>query len=340
MSRAQRKHGPRAPSAEELAYIGGEVEQPGPPRDIPGGKPHLANPVTVHQRVPAPERPPLIRGIMAHGVEPEQHGGSYDREEKHPPRPPDRPAALVARPSPVPVYIVEAGGGSRPLLRSSGRHYTAPPIGSEPIEICGEDHARRSVLVLNEGTPVALNSVNANGSVANPAAGAVLCSATLAPGMWLINWTAQLTAGGTAQADLNDFLLRFTPAGGSAVTIAQSVNMNAVGQYPQPQVTYTTPYPGTLAVTAGSASASSTYSASFTATPQAVGGAVKGIRVGALAELAFDAANNAIIGGILLPNAMTGYERIYTQAPLYAVSADAFPPMISVILESEISGAG
>lgn len=65
-----------------------------------------------------------------------------------------------------------------------------------------------------------------------------------------------------------------------------------------------------------------------------------GARVGNLGDLTYDAANSAYTGGALLPNAMTSYLKLEGQSQLYIASADSHQPVISVITETSIPGAG
>lgn len=65
-----------------------------------------------------------------------------------------------------------------------------------------------------------------------------------------------------------------------------------------------------------------------------------GCRIGQLNDLAVDLQNNLIVGGALLPNAMVSYLEIKTQGPLYVLSMDTHTPVISVIIETEVAGAG
>lgn len=63
-------------------------------------------------------------------------------------------------------------------------------------------------------------------------------------------------------------------------------------------------------------------------------------RVGQLNDLAVDGQNSLIVGGALLPAAMTNYLALETEGPLYVLSTSASSPVISVIIETEIAGAG
>jgi hypothetical protein len=186
-------------------------------REIPGGQNHLANRETRAQKVPYPDDLGDFRGMMAHGVPPEEYGLN-DRD--HPGRPYKPEYAKLPEPvCPVPVYIVESGAGARGLKHTAMKHFQAPAIGNEPVTIVGQDVNRSIVRVLNSD---------------------------------------------------------------------------------------------------------STHSA----------------WIGQLNDLVFDSANTKIVGGAILPKGMTSYLPIETQGPLYVVSDDSGTPLISVIIETQVAGAG
>lgn len=146
MSRAAGKHGPR--SRGELAEEG-----IGDPRDIPGGRNHVANPAAPAQDVPVPVPEwPYRRADLAHGVPPDEAGRQF--------RDPrlsggQRGAAVLDEPPapglpPVPVYIVERTGGNRPQAYADTRHLTVPAASAEPVMLCPANPARSLVQMLNE----------------------------------------------------------------------------------------------------------------------------------------------------------------------------------------------
>lgn len=143
MTRAHGRHTQRAPelSPEQRREFG--IDD----RDIPGGLTHIQNYQVAQQKVPVAEPLEQFRGMMAHGVPPEEYG-VYDREHKVT-RAVIENTALREPPVPVPVYIVEPAAGG--LLHATTRHFQAPAIGQEPESICGQDRNRRSVRLLNEG---------------------------------------------------------------------------------------------------------------------------------------------------------------------------------------------
>ncbi len=213
MSRAHGKHTGREP----VLSPGQKREFGIDDRDIPGGRPHIANTQVLEQQVPAAEPLAEHRGMMAHGVPPEEYG-LHDRTR--PAR--DRPwhpqyEQLPEPPSPVPVYLVQRSG--RGLTHTAMKHFAAPPVSAEPVSICGQDVARSAVRLLN--TDAAHHA-----------------------------WIGQLN------------------------------------------------------------------------------------------DLAVDLANAKVIGGAMLPKGMTSYLTVQTQGPLYVISDDAGTPVISVIIETEIAGAG
>lgn len=137
----------------EQQGIGDPAQGRGWHRGIPGGQNHLANPPVEHQAVPTrPARPPYHYGLNSHGVPFEEHG-RYDRtldqgvrvDEKRPPLASESPM-----PEPVPVYIVEQGGGRDPLAITGTKRLTLPAAGSEPVQIVDQNEGRSLVQLLNE----------------------------------------------------------------------------------------------------------------------------------------------------------------------------------------------
>lgn len=141
---------PRTPpgrTAGQTAQLGA-----GDWRGIPGGLNHNdANPVAEHETPAAAGPLDPFRGMMAHGVPPE-HVGLYHRETAGHARHPAGPefAKLPPAVTPVPVYVVDSGGGPRPRARVAYHHITAPAAGNEPVSVCGADLSRALVQVLNE----------------------------------------------------------------------------------------------------------------------------------------------------------------------------------------------
>jgi hypothetical protein len=155
MTRAAGKHGPRKPevSDAEKAYIGADVEVPGPnPRDIPGGRTHIIEKVLPPPAKPAVQaRKPQFRGIEAHGVEPEgdfweRPGHRGDAKSDYKPE----YAKPKIPPVPVPVYMVQGPEWKRVRKLATVRRVTCPQAGQSPIEIGADSDKIISVKLLNE----------------------------------------------------------------------------------------------------------------------------------------------------------------------------------------------
>ncbi len=150
---------PRAPEIDPDSGEGREIgmsdRMQGGPSPIPGGAVHVVNAPTVRQKTPAPDAPPEIKPINAHGVMP---GTATTRDRAdlergtnghNPPKAHYQPSGDPP-PPPVPVVIVEQGdpGGS---YRSSAPHsFLVPGNTSDMTRLCGRDQSRRYLYVLNE----------------------------------------------------------------------------------------------------------------------------------------------------------------------------------------------
>ncbi|HEY1706422.1 MAG TPA: hypothetical protein VGG75_42660 [Trebonia sp.] len=185
-----------------------------PERDIPGGETHLINKQVLRQQVPTAEPLAAARGMMAHGVPPHEFTDRKHPGRQEAPRVPQYAELPKNRPA-IPVVIVDQGAGAAPLRVTVTKHFQAPPIGAEPVLVCGEDVRRHAIYLLNEG--------------ASDAAG---------------------------------------------------------------------------------------------------------IRFGALSDLALDVENEVLVGGGMLPNAMTSYQKFEGQSALYVVSMDSHTPYVSVVTET------
>jgi hypothetical protein len=166
MSRAQGKHPRRGVIETLIEDLTGSGDKPltegeraqlgiGEPRDIPGGKNHLANPPVKTETVPVPAREyPYSNAILAHGVEPEGHmhtrdprltGGQTAEAPKY-----TKPPAVA---SPVPVFIVEGSEGAKIIRTASPRFITVPAATSGvPVRVVGKNEDRVEVRLLNEDT--------------------------------------------------------------------------------------------------------------------------------------------------------------------------------------------
>jgi len=164
MGRASgRKNLPRAPQvtpdSPEGREIGMSARQDPAGSPIPGLTGNIVNYETPRQKVPAPESLPEHRGMMAHGVPPEdtttEERAQAERGEHaaHQPPTPPKAASGAPRPSPVPVYLVEPQGGGKTYLTASPRHITVPAnTGADPARICGRNPRRKRIGLLNEDT--------------------------------------------------------------------------------------------------------------------------------------------------------------------------------------------
>lgn len=168
MGRASGKKTPRLPLLDELlGAAGGEGRELtegerreagiGETRDIPGGLNHLGQAEVVPQKVPVPDQEwPFYRSDLAHGVPPDE-AGHHDRVPFT--RPPGGQSGhakleeLVPPPMPVPVYIVEEGGGPDSMRSASPRSLTCPAsTAAEPARVCGANPNRIEIQLLNEDT--------------------------------------------------------------------------------------------------------------------------------------------------------------------------------------------
>lgn len=166
MGRASGRKMPREikPGTPEGDYIGlSDRQTPGPDKGYdspikagPTGGPHITNHPTVRQQVPVPEPKPEYRGVMEHGVPADFQENTRERADQE--RGPNigqhsvKPVYKDARhkPEPVPVYIVQLGGGTHPLKKAVVKHVLVNSMnGSDPILICGRDLNRTKVRLCN-----------------------------------------------------------------------------------------------------------------------------------------------------------------------------------------------
>jgi len=143
------------PDSPEGRDIGMSKRTQGVPAPIPGGRPHLSNPPTVRHEPPIQAPRGEYRGVNAHGVPPDSHttreradlerGGANDIKP-HLPAPRKLPEPII----PVPVYVVERGGGGDTYLTAAPHSITVPANGGEPVRLCGRSTNRSRVLLFNE----------------------------------------------------------------------------------------------------------------------------------------------------------------------------------------------
>ena len=162
---------PRHPAASEVGTTAeiqdlaqGHPEQAIRQRPPLPGSHHYSDHVTAREHAPLDVGParPYYDQEMSHGVPvPPEHGGRPAPAEH------ERAALAATRkaehdelaplPDPVPVYIVDSGGGARPLKRAAMRVVPMQAAGADPIVLVPRNPHRSSVRLLNEsGSPVRL----------------------------------------------------------------------------------------------------------------------------------------------------------------------------------------
>lgn len=122
---------------------------------IPGLTGNIVNYATQRQAVPVGEPMDQFRGMMAHGVPHEldtteeraqaERGGPNVARTR--PVPAEKPREL---PPPVPVYIVEFGGGNDVIRSASPRHLTVANSASDATRLGGRNPKRNRIGLLNE----------------------------------------------------------------------------------------------------------------------------------------------------------------------------------------------
>lgn len=166
MSRAKGRTGrQREPKVEDIAPDSPEGRQlglsnrvQGHPSPIPGGRPHISNSPAIRHSVPTPPSDAEIGMGNAHGVIPGSHTNAeradaergpntvhmtMPKPQRHPPR---------ERPAPIPVYVVQDDRND--VVRSAAPHNITVPgtATADPVRLCGRDHTRSEVMLLNEST--------------------------------------------------------------------------------------------------------------------------------------------------------------------------------------------
>lgn len=328
------------PDSPEGRDIGASKLTQGVPSPIPGGRTHIANAATVRQRTPVPDAKPEYRGTLAHGVPP----GSYTTRERadamrgnpnhHEPLRPHYTDPNPDLPLPVPVYVVEPGQGSRPLFTLASDVFTVPVTGSAPIRIAARDATRSHILLMVEtaaGTAAVVTNNQASTTTAAQASTA-LALPTVGEAItgFDVNFLAAAAgtsatitvtnvAGGTMSWDTGigtgaggtDLLIRFpNPLPASSSAVAPTVNVPAVTGGPAYSVTVY----GQVTTAA-------------TSNPT-------GVRVD------HEVANLDVGKGALIRAGGTSYLKLECNDELFAVSADASTPTLSVIFLYGVPGAG
>jgi hypothetical protein len=162
MGRASgRKNLPRAPQpgTPEGDEIGLSARQDPAGSPIPGLTGNIVNYETVRREPPIGDPLPEFRGMMAHGVPPEdsttEERATMEREgtlAQH--RPPTPPQLHTPRPkpTPVPVYLVEIGGGGVPITTLAGQKISVPAQGSAAARVAARDETRSDFYIQAETT--------------------------------------------------------------------------------------------------------------------------------------------------------------------------------------------
>lgn len=153
--------GGNAPPTEGEQRQAGEGEHSGhgvyqgDPRDIPGGKQHIANPPVKQQRgYSKPVEDPYRNALLAHGVLPD--GNVMDRDPRlsggqRVVRP--EYEKIVPEQHPVPVFIVEGTASPGVIRQAAPRSVTCPASTSaEPIRVASMNPRRIRIGLLNEDT--------------------------------------------------------------------------------------------------------------------------------------------------------------------------------------------
>lgn len=268
-----------------------------------------------------PADPYYGTGGMAHGVPAQHHHGGRPTA-----RPEDRAEhgtrqlveeELRTRPDPIPVYLVDMGGGSGPLKRAALRAVPVSAAGADPQVLVPRNPHRSSVRVLNESGD---SPVTATGSFAAAGNG----TATLPLGAAITGFDVTIAAPAAA----NTIVVTVTGAQGGTLTYQLPSTASAIEplsiRFPaelQPATPATA-----IAVTATGAAG----------TP-AGNIAVYGAAAGAPVRLLFDL---ALSGGALLPAGMSSYLQIDTEDEICVYCPAGGPAQISVIEQYDVPSGG
>lgn len=166
--------GPGSPAGKD---IGESLRQDPAGAPINSETGNVVNHETPRQVVPVGEPREQNAGWMAHGVPPEadtteerasamRGGPDVGRAGWKAPRP------VTPAPVPVPVYIVDAAGGSRPLTTMATNRFTIAAAGTAATRISGRDTSRNTMYVQVENAPGSTSTLLAAGATpAVPATG-------------------------------------------------------------------------------------------------------------------------------------------------------------------------
>lgn len=154
--------GPGSPAGKE---IGESARQDPAGAPINSDTGNVVNYETVRQQVAIGEPREEHAGWLAHGVPPsedtteerataERGGPNLARSRKVAGEKP------VRKPTPVPVYIVPPGAGSRPLTTMATAKLSVPAAGTEAARITGRDETRVTMYVQVENAPGSTSNVS------------------------------------------------------------------------------------------------------------------------------------------------------------------------------------
>lgn len=167
---------------------------------------------------------------------------------------------------------------------------------------------RLGALIIPQKPAASPNSPAATGAQTNPAAGTVICSASLPPGLYTVNWLVVLTGTSTATDDDNFGLYL------NGVLIATSLNSTASQPQPQSPLLIDVPEGANQALAIQAVANSSTggviYRAQLTAVAYNVPGQARG-------WLASSKANAASQEGAPITAEGQGPVKLRTQAPVW-----------------------
>lgn len=329
---------------------GDELGIPAFPEPLPGFHhyPASGGPVRPHRELDVGPAVPYYSRGNAHGVAQDEvhHGGRITA------RPEDRAehgqaAELVdeeihPRFEPIPVVVVESGGGQRPLTRAALQQKTVPAAGADPIVLVQRDPNRRSVRLLNESAAAVYTEL----TPANPGAGSpFVYTNNTGQAQTLVSATYLLTTSATVATRFAQLILKDAASNivtalqvGTGTAASSSVEpmwqdgvttiANAAAGFAQGATIGFPIQPGwTITLTAGSLQAGDQISAIVLVFSQS----------GPVVRITGDL---TLTGGAELMPGATGYLEIYEQDEICAYCPLGGPALVSVITQYDVAGGG
>ena len=289
---------PVVPDSPEGREIGLSVQQDPSGAPINSQTGNIVNYPTVRREPAVGQSFPEHRGMMAHGVPPEEQTTEERAEMERNGALPHRPAGPPEyyrpheKPTPVPVYLTTPAAGSRALGTISTAKITVPAAGSDPVRVAGRDLDRDAMYLMVEtatGTP-------GNASLTPPA----------------------VPATTVAQQNINGFPVTVVISANGATISAVTVNGLTVGAAAG---TYVVPAYGSIAISYTVATPTWTWTG--------IGnGSVTGTGIRISKEVALLSAGQ----GALLRTGATSYQKLDEQQDeLFAVSNDSTACIVSVL---------